>query len=148
MNNISFDFIDIEIPDFDPVFLCNWILLVAELEKIELDNVQYIFCSDEELLKINRESLNHDYYTDIITFNYNEENSWAGDLFISFDRVKENAVEYGNGVVFDELCRVMVHGVLHLIGYDDKSSGDIAVMREKEKYYLDKRKDVSRETSA
>lgn len=147
MNNISFEFIDIEIPDFDPVFLCAWINEIAQKENIVLEEIQYVFCSDEELLKINRESLNHDYYTDIITFNYNEEDSCAGDLFISYDRVKENAKDYGNGNVHDELCRVMAHGILHLIGFDDKLEEDRLVIRKKEEECLKLREIVSRETN-
>jgi rRNA maturation RNase YbeY len=91
------------------------------------------------LLELNRNYLNHDYYTDIITFNYNEGISLSGDLFISVDMVKYNAVL--NEVSFyDELCRVMVHGVLHLIGFNDKSNEDAAIMRIKENDSLDKRK--------
>ncbi|MCH2235823.1 MAG: rRNA maturation RNase YbeY [Crocinitomicaceae bacterium] len=146
MDNIQFDFLDIEIPDFDPDFFCNWILLVAQREDIVLGEIQYIFCSDNELLKINNKALGHNYFTDIVTFNYNEENSCSGDLFISYDRVKDNAAVYGNNNVFDELCRVMVHGVLHLIGYDDKTEDDKIVMRKMEDLYLSMRGDVSRET--
>ena len=146
MDNIQFDFLDIEIPDFDPDFFCNWIFLVAEEEDVVLEEIQYVFCSDNELLKINNEALGHNYFTDIVTFNYNEENSCSGDLFISYERIMDNAKVYGNNNVFDELCRVMVHGVLHLIGYDDKNDEDKKVMRAKENYYLDKRNNVSRET--
>jgi rRNA maturation RNase YbeY len=92
---------------------------------------------------MNKEHLNHDYFTDIITFSYNTKNQISGDLFISVDRIKDNAERFK--VSFDkELERVIYHGVLHLCGYDDKTDDEISVMREKEKYYLEC--DVSRET--
>jgi rRNA maturation RNase YbeY len=92
---------------------------------------------------MNKQHLNHDYFTDIITFSYNTENHISGDLFVSVDRLKDNAALFG--VSFNtELERVIYHGVLHLCGYDDKTDDEISVMREKEKYYLEC--DVSRET--
>lgn len=87
--------------------------------------------SDDSLLKINKEYLKHDTYTDIITFNYNEEKKIAGDIFISVDRVKENAEKFDTKFE-EELHRVMIHGVLHLCGYKDKSKTDSDLMRRKE----------------
>jgi rRNA maturation RNase YbeY len=87
-------------------------------------------------LDINRRYLEHDYFTDIITFDYCEGEKLSGDLFISVDTVRENALEYGAESFDQELARVMVHGLLHLIGYDDHSEEDKKVMREKENYYL------------
>jgi rRNA maturation RNase YbeY len=105
--------------------------------------ITIVLCSDSHLLKMNKEHLNHDYFTDIITFSYNTKNQISGDLFISVDRIKDNAERFK--VSFDkELERVIYHGVLHLCGYDDKTVDEISVMREKEKYYLEC--DVSRET--
>ncbi len=94
----------------------------------ELDELSYIFCADDYLLKVNQDFLDHDYYTDIITFDYCEEKLIAGDLFISIDRVRENADS--NQVTFEnELCRVMFHGVLHLLGFGDKSPEEELQMR-------------------
>lgn len=104
-------------------------------ELTNLGNISIIFCSDAYLLQMNKEYMNHDYYTDIITFNYNEGSVISGDLFISIDRLKENAETFSTKFV-KELYRVVFHGVLHLIGYNDKTSEEIKVMREKENYYL------------
>ena len=130
-NKIIYNFEDIKIPDFNPEFFDLWVGHIIEKHNMELGELSYVFCSDEYLLEMNRTHLNHDYYTDIITFNYNEGVSLSGDLFISYDRVMDNAKEYGLSV-YDELCRVMIHGVLHLIGFDDKSDKDAEVMRLKE----------------
>lgn len=113
----------------------KWLKLVAESEIRRLGSISIIFCSDNYILDINQRYLGHDYFTDIITFDYCEGNRLSGDLFISVDSVRENAVEYGTEFS-DELNRVMVHGILHLIGYDDHCDKDIAIMRSKENYYL------------
>jgi len=108
-----------------------WISSVIKKEKFTLNQINFTFTSDESLLKINKEYLKHNTYTDIITFNYNEEKKIAGDIFISVDRVKENAEKFE--VKFEqELYRVMIHGVLHLCGYKDKSKSDSIIMRKKE----------------
>ena len=121
----------------------DWLSVVCVEEQKELNEVNLIFCSDEYLLKMNVEFLQHDYYTDIISFDYCEGKVISGDLFISKDRVCENAII--NKVGFSmELNRVIVHGVLHLCGYKDKSEDEVDVMRGKEDYYLSKI--VSRET--
>ena len=113
----------------------RWLKLVAESEIRRLGDISIIFCSDKKILEVNLEYLHHDYYTDIITFDYCEGDRLNGDLFISIDSVRENAAYYG--VEFpEELNRVIVHGVLHLIGYDDHSAADKKLMREKENYYL------------
>ena len=112
-----------------------WLRLVAESEIRRIGNISIIFCSDNYILDINRKYLEHDYFTDIITFDYCEGDRLSGDLFISVDSVRENAIEYKTDFR-DELNRVMVHGILHLIGYDDHTDEDIAVMRSKENYYL------------
>lgn len=113
----------------------KWLRLVAESEIRRVGNVSIIFCSDNYILDINQRYLGHDYFTDIITFDYCEGDRLSGDLFISVDSVRENSIEYGTDFM-DELYRVIVHGILHLIGYDDHTEGDIAVMRSKENYYL------------
>ncbi len=97
-----------------------------------------MFCSDHYLLEINQKYLDHDYFTDIITFDNSEGNQVNADLFISTDRVKENAVTMGQ-LFNDELHRVMVHGVLHLLGYTDKNLRAKKIMTERENYYLDQR---------
>ena len=113
----------------------KWLKLVAESEIRRIGDISIIFCSDNYILDVNQQYLQHDYFTDIITFDYCEGDRLSGDLFISVDSVKENAVEYGTEFE-DELNRVIVHGILHLIGYDDHSEDDIAEMRTKENYYL------------
>ena len=114
----------------------RWLRMVAESEVRRLGNVSIIFCSDNYILDVNQRYLEHDYFTDIITFDYCEGDRLSGDLFISVDSVKENSLEYGTEFK-DELNRVIVHGILHLIGYDDHTDEDVMTMREKENYYLD-----------
>lgn len=139
MDNIHYNFKNVEIPDFDPEFFDLWLLKVVKEHVRTIDELNFIFCDDEELLKINQKYLGHDYFTDVITFNYNDKNSLAGDIFISYDRVIQNSADFGNGSVFDELCRVMVHGVLHLLGFDDKTETDKAAMKVEEDKCLQKR---------
>ena len=98
-----------------------WLRTVAGSESRKLGDVNIIFCSDNYILDINMKYLQHDYFTDIITFDYCEKNTLSGDLFISVDSVRENALLYGAPSFEDELNRVIVHGLLHLIGYDDHS---------------------------
>ncbi|UKN00547.1 rRNA maturation RNase YbeY [Paracrocinitomix mangrovi] len=136
MDNIEYNFIDVEIPDFDPEFFNLWISKVVDFYQWHLGDINYVFVTDDYLLYINKEHLDHDYYTDIITFNYNEESSLSGDMFISLDRVKDNAKEFGNGSFHDELCRVVVHGLLHLGGFNDKSNEDEVEMRKQEELCL------------
>jgi probable rRNA maturation factor len=111
--------------------------VLVSLESFELGDITLIFCTDEELLAINKEHLAHDYYTDIITFNYNTDSLLSGDLFISVDRVTDNAQLLGVSME-EELHRVCYHGVLHLVGYNDKTDDEIKVMRAKENFYLNK----------
>ena len=120
----------------------KWLKLVAESEIRRIGNISIIFCSDNYILDINMKYLQHDYFTDIITFDYCEKNTLSGDLFISVDSVRENALLYGAPSFEDELNRVIVHGLLHLIGYDDHSDEQVAVMRQKENYYLELRKSL------
>ena len=120
----------------------RWLRMVAESEIRRIGDLSIIFCSDNYILDVNMRYLQHDYFTDIITFDYCEGNVLSGDLFISIDSVRENAVLYG-AEFKDELNRVMVHGLLHLIGYDDHTEEEQKVMREKEDYYLSLRKSLS-----
>ena len=104
-------------------------------EKVNLDHINYIFCSDTYLVQINQAHLHHDYLTDIITFDLSNNSSVIGEVYISVERVKENAVVHG--VTFkNELLRVLFHGALHLVGYNDKTKSEITIMREKEESYL------------
>lgn len=135
MSTINFYFEDV---NSTPIHKKILILHLNSLIKNELKKtgeISVVFCSDEYLLKMNKEYLNHDYYTDIITFDYVEEDVISGDLFISLDRIKENAVEYKSSVI-QELYRVVFHGVLHLVGYKDKTDDEFRSMKEKENYYL------------
>ena len=116
----------------------RWLKMVAGSEMRRLGAINVIFCSDNYILDVNMKYLQHDYFTDIITFDYCEKDVLSGDLFISIDSVRENALYYGTEFS-DELNRVMVHGLLHLIGYDDHTEKDVAVMRQKENYYLQMR---------
>jgi probable rRNA maturation factor len=108
-------------------------LIINELK--QLGDISVIFCSDEYLLDMNKQYLNHDYYTDIITFDYVDGDVISGDLFISFDRIKDNSKEFVNELI-TEIYRVVFHGVLHLVGYKDKKDEEQALMTEKENYYL------------
>lgn len=110
----------------------NWVSAVILSEGKQEGELNYIFCSDDYLLNINIQYLNHDTLTDIISFDYSVGNLLQGDIFISIDRVKENAKDFN--VSFDEeLKRVMIHGILHYCGYKDKTPKDEALMRSKEK---------------
>lgn len=113
----------------------RWLKLVAESEIKRLGDINIIFCSDNYILDINLRYLQHDYFTDIITFDYCEGDRLSGDLFISVDSVMENSVFYKTEFE-EELHRVIVHGLLHLIGYDDHTEEDQKIMRSKENYYL------------
>ncbi|WP_454804581.1 rRNA maturation RNase YbeY [Mucilaginibacter phyllosphaerae] len=117
----------------------KWITDTIVAEGYKLSELTYIFCTDEYLLQINQQYLDHDTYTDIITFDNSEEDGIiAGDIFISIERVKENAAKFGVETEH-ELHRVIIHGTLHLLGYLDKSATDKKKMTQKEDFYLDKR---------
>ncbi|HND90057.1 MAG TPA: rRNA maturation RNase YbeY [Saprospiraceae bacterium] len=125
--------VDFEVPQESA--LAAWLLRVAEAEGHALGEISYIFCSDEHLRHINVQYLQHDYYTDIITFPYEADGRIAGDMFISTERVADNAQSNGADAEH-EMRRVMVHGLLHLMGYGDKTSSEMAQMRSKEDFYL------------
>lgn len=119
----------------NPEVMRSWIQFVVQAEGYTLGEVNFIFSSDSYLHDLNKRFLNHDTLTDVISFDYTSGKIVSGDIYISIDRVKDNAVEYG--VTFDnELARVMVHGVLHYCGYKDKDSEEAKEMRAKENVYL------------
>ena len=113
----------------------NWIKFVIEKEGFKTGKIFFTFCTDEELLKINKQFLNHSTYTDIITFDYCEENIIHGEIYISFERVIENAKKE-NETFENETLRVIIHGILHLCGFKDKTLKDKKTMREKEDQML------------
>lgn len=133
--SILFHSLDLNFLPEQQTALKEWIVSAILNEGFIPGDLEFSFMSDSALLKINEEHLNHDFYTDIITFEYNEEKLISGDILISVERVRENSDKYD--VAFrDELHRVMIHGVLHLCGYKDKSEAEELKMRAKEDYYL------------
>ena len=135
---IEFFFEDVEFDLPDEQLLRDWLLSVAAGEDKTVFAINYVFCSDEHLRGINVEFLDHDYYTDIITFDNSDGGpDLSGEMYISTERVADNARTLG--VPFrSELCRVMVHGLLHLAGFGDKTVEQEALMRQKEDHYLQK----------
>ncbi|HEY5688295.1 MAG TPA: rRNA maturation RNase YbeY [Yeosuana sp.] len=115
--------------------LSKWIVDCIKKEGHSLEEINYIFCDDEYLYKLNVEFLNHDTLTDIISFDYSVGKNLQGDIFISVERVEENATDF-NVPFVEELHRVIIHGVLHYCGYKDKTPEDAFLMREKENFYL------------
>lgn len=109
----------------------QWIKQVIEAKGKKTGNITYIFCDDEYLLEVNKKYLQHDYYTDVITFDYVENDLISGDIFISTDRVRENALAFGSSET-EELHRVIIHGALHLLGLKDKSEKEASQMRQAE----------------
>ena len=114
-------------PDIDAPLLEKWIAAVAKTHNRIVGPLTYIFCDDPKIIEVNRQFLNHDYYTDIITFDYCEGEVIAGDLIISLDTVRSNAEQLGKDYD-EELHRVIIHGVLHLCGIDDKGPGEREIM--------------------
>ena len=134
---IHFTAEQIEMPAFDQRKINRWIRAVAADYGFAVGNINYIFCSDERELEVNRQFLGHDYYTDIITFDYSTESTLNGDIFISLDTVRSNAAEVG--VSFEEeLHRILIHGVLHLTGQGDKTPETKAEMTRKENLAIQK----------
>ncbi|MEO9475411.1 MAG: rRNA maturation RNase YbeY [Cyclobacteriaceae bacterium] len=136
MSAVEFLSEDISFTLADETSIGEWLRTVAKKEGNNISSLTYIFCSDEYLLAINKEYLNHNYYTDIITFdNSISDEGILGDIFISIDRVRENASEF-NEPLERELNRVIVHGLLHLCGYKDKTETEQNVMRQREDAYI------------
>jgi rRNA maturation RNase YbeY len=113
----------------------EWIASIIVSEEKRMGTINYIFCDDAYLLKVNQDYLQHDYYTDIITFDYVKGKTISSDIFISLQRVLDNAQLHQKDFE-NELYRVLAHGILHLCGYKDKTEEEIKIMREKEDYYL------------
>ncbi len=132
---IDFTFEQIDVFELNNELIINWLTRVSSSENKVCGPISIIFCSDDYLLSVNNEYLDHDFFTDIITFDYSSNSEISGDLFISIDRVKENAITF-NVAFIQELYRVLVHGVLHLCGYGDKSPEEELIMRSKEDFYL------------
>lgn len=133
----------VEMPrlDFEKTEL--WLQKVAQAHQRIVGPLNYIFCNDEKIIDVNRQFLNHDYYTDIITFDYSRSKMVSGDMYISLDTVESNAA--GLGVEYQtELNRVIVHGLLHLCGIDDKGVGEREIMEANENAALDILKDLTR----
>lgn len=138
MPGIYFHYQDTDFKLSHPRLTAKWLERVAQKEKATLTALDYIFCSDDFLLKINREYLQHDTLTDVITFNYGEEGNLTdieAEVYISTERVRENAQAFKTNFE-TELHRVMVHGALHLFGYSDKTASKKSIMRGKEDAYL------------
>ncbi|MFN9581383.1 MAG: rRNA maturation RNase YbeY [Bacteroidota bacterium] len=134
-NPIAFNTVDVSYRLRDTTHLRNWITLCANREGYKIGFLSYNFCSDTFLLQMNKQHLNHDYFTDIITFELSSGKELSGDIYISIDRVREHAKLY-NISIKEELHRVMIHGVLHLCGYHDKTKKQKLVMRTKEAEFL------------
>ena len=114
----------VAMPDIKKREVTEWIKQVAASYGKRVGEVAYIFCDDEKILEVNRQYLQHDYYTDIITFDYTEGSRISGDLFISLDTVRTNAEQFADGDYRRELHRVIIHGILHLCGINDKGPGE------------------------
>jgi rRNA maturation RNase YbeY len=139
---LSFDAEDVPLPIADEAALSEWINRVAAQHGCVVSQVQYVFCSDDYLHQINLEYLNHDTLTDIITFPYGEQPELAGDIFISVDRVRDNAHDLG--LPFEqELHRVVIHGILHLCGFGDETDEEEAAMRRLEEEALAMKDDAT-----
>lgn len=134
---ISFHFNNVSKPVFlKPIKIKRWLKQIALNENYIIKELNYIFLTDDELLKINIEYLNHNTYTDIITFDHSEKNGKIeSDIFISLQRVEANAKKYET-TIENELNRVLAHGLLHLCGYKDKTKADVAIIRQKEENSL------------
>jgi rRNA maturation RNase YbeY len=136
MSTVKFNYADRKLSFSDKKKLKLFILSLFETENIFLSELNYIFCSDDYLLQINKDHLNHNYYTDIVTFSLEEKGKpIIGEIYISLDRIKDNTI-FQKTNLLNETLRVIFHGCLHLCGYLDKKPKDIKLMREKEDYYI------------
>lgn len=133
---IEFEAQGVELPEMDCRKISTWIEEVAALHDRRVGNLNYLFVDDEEILVANRQFVGHDYYTDIITFDYSRGDKIAGDIMISLDTVKSNAEKFGVPY-FRELLRVIIHGVLHLVGINDKGPGEREIMEAAENAALE-----------
>ncbi len=133
---ITYNTDGVKLPNIKKRATSSWIKTVAQKYNMKIGDIAYIFCDDKKILEINREYLRHDYFTDIITFDYCENNIISGDIFISLDTVRTNAEEY-NVSFENELHRVIIHGILHLCGQDDTSDKLQEEMTQKENLALE-----------
>ena len=131
---VQFFFVNIEEITIPPLTK-DWLQNLISSENKKLGEINYIFCDDEHLLQVNRDFLQHDYYTDVITFDYVKGKTISADIFVSLPRISDNAKSLSKDFN-SELLRVLAHGVLHLCGYKDKTEDEILEMRSKEDYYL------------
>lgn len=122
---------DIDSPSINEELLKKWISKIIKNKDYNVGAISIIFCSDEYIIEQNRQFLNHDYYTDIITFDYCENRNISGDLLISLDTVRSNSEQYKTNFT-EELHRVIIHGILHLLGFDDKTPESRSIMRKEE----------------
>lgn len=136
MSNITYIAQGIDLPGFNQCIVNQWIEAVTRTFDKSVGNLTYIFCTDEKIIEVNREFLQHDYFTDIITFDYSNRRRISGDMFISLDTVRSNAALFGKSYD-DELMRVVIHGVLHLVGINDKGVGEREIMEKHENDALD-----------
>lgn len=136
MSSIDWEIQNTEMPAIDRTLLERWIVAVAAEHDRIIGALVYIFCDDERIIEVNREFLQHDYYTDIITFDYSRRKLISGDMFISLDTVVSNAEQLGVDYA-DELHRVIIHGVLHLCGINDKGPGEREIMERHENRALE-----------
>ncbi len=134
---ITYQTEDVDMPAIKKRETTEWIKAVAQSYGKRVGEIAYIFCSDEKILEVNRQYLQHDYYTDIITFDYCEGNRLSGDLFISLDTVRTNADQFAGGNYERELHRVIIHGILHLCGINDKGPGEREIMEAAENRALE-----------
>ena len=141
---IAFSTHNIQMPDIRQNLIREWIHKVAASYDRKTGDITYIFCDDEKILEVNRQFLSHDYYTDIITFDYSSRTTVSGDLFISLDTVLTNS-RVQNTSYTEELHRVIIHGILHLCGINDKAPGEREVMEEAENRALTIYKSMSEE---
>jgi len=133
---IRFNYADRKLNGVNKSNLKAMVLSIFKTENVSIENIDYIFCSDDYLLNINSSALNHDYYTDIITFPLSPKGMPVeAEIYISVDRVKENATDHKTAFI-QEVARVVAHGALHLCGYKDKAKKDIEAMRAKEDFYI------------
>lgn len=128
---LSYQTVNVKMPSLKKRMITKWIRTVASCYEKQVGEIAYIFCDDAKILEVNREFLQHDYYTDIITFDYTEGDMLHGDIFISLDTVHSNAEELG--IPYEqELFRVIIHGILHLCGINDKGEGERELMEQAE----------------
>ena len=143
---ITYNVIDVKMPDISHRETTKWVRAVAASYGKRVGEVAYVFCNDDKILEVNRQYLKHDYFTDIITFDYCEGDMLSGDLFISLDTVRTNA-ELFHKTYDDELHRVIIHGILHLVGINDKGPGEREIMEAAENKALDLLQKLSQENN-